>query len=171
MKKIIIIVSFLIIKLTSFAQSTNVIVGSSCTCKEGQAICTAETWLMSCCTCCTPPASCGAWTSWGLCGCRCESASASGVTINSEVKLFVNKYAEFMNFLTKNNIASDKFQQYFTTATSNKSVNKTANASTDYIVLQGTDLSTFTSSYLADMKELAKDPKVASFIVAYLHIK
>jgi hypothetical protein len=76
-----------------------------------------------------------------------------------------------MSFLTKNNIASDKFQQYFTTATSNKSVNKTANASTDYIVLQGTDLSTFTSSYLADMKELAKDPKVASFIVAYLHIK
>ena len=76
-----------------------------------------------------------------------------------------------MIFLTKNNIASEKFQQYFTTATLNKAVNKTANAATDYVVLQGIDLSTFTNAYLANMKEVTKDPQVASLIVAYLHIK
>ncbi|MEI6598193.1 MAG: hypothetical protein WCL22_04045 [bacterium] len=170
MKKIIVVISFLIIKVGSFAQSSNVMTGSSCTCKDGQAICSAETWLMSCCTCCTPPASCGSWTSWGLCGCKCESA-ANNVVINSEVKLYLNKYADFMNFLLINNIDATKFQQYFKNAITNKPVIKAANVINDYVVLQGNDLSTFTTAYLADMVALTKDPKVASLLVAYLHIK
>jgi len=76
-----------------------------------------------------------------------------------------------MNFLLKNNIDATKFQQYFKNAITNKPVIKAANVINDYVVLQGNDLSTFTTAYLADMVALTKDPKVASLLVAYLHIK
>ncbi len=170
MKKIIIVVVFLFTKITGFAQTPAPNFASTCSCKANQSVCSADALFMSCCTCCTPPASCGSWTAWGLCGCKCETVT-NGAVVHSEVKFYLNRYNDFMTYLSQNKVVTDRFQQYFKAAILNKPINKTTNASSDYVVLQGNDLATFTNAYLADMKEISKDPGTAALLDAYLNKK
>ena len=167
--KLLITLTFVVSSFFSLAQTQNLASGSSCTCLPGYTVCQADAMFMSCCTCCQPGSSCGAWSAFGLCGCKCESTAS--LVNYSEVKFYPIQYEKFMDYLEQNNIGTAKFRGYAQTAVAGKSTITGAVVGYDYVTLPGTDAKNFSEPYIAEMKELMKNPKISAILDTYLNKK
>lgn len=171
MKKIITIAILVLTVYTGYAQNEGkVVVGSgntSCTCQEGYTICQASSLFMSCCTCCQPGNSCGAWSAFGLCGCGCNKVTQG--SSKGEVRFYKEKYVIFLRSLQELGYNTTALSNYAESITLNRLAKTLDVAGVKLVYYSYKDaeidsLSGFSDYHIKIMKELSVLEKYASFI-------
>jgi hypothetical protein len=152
-------------------ESGKAIAITSCSCKPDQTLCQAESLFMSCCFCCQPGNTCGSWTAFGLCGCRCENASqpteSKSMNNINPVKFYFDKFSDFLNYLDLNKIPTMNFRNYAKKILVGKQLQKDSKGN-EYYRIEGDELKNFTDSYLNDMNMLILSKTNSALIASYL---
>ncbi len=104
MKKGFLLIGLLVITASCFAGTANTSSsGVTCNCSSSQSLCKAKGSFTSCCTCCTPPASCGASTSFGLSSCICETVPADALTVHPVL------FEDLLTYMEAHSIPTSEF--------------------------------------------------------------
>jgi hypothetical protein len=156
----------------SYAQQERILLAeadlpSDCACLPGYSVCKAESVFMSCCMCCEPGSSCGAWTAFGLVGCRCEKTATTGT---AKIWFYPNKFDAFLSFLDKYRIDRGELSALVEKTLEGTTLYEVRdNPAKTYVAFTVEQSKTFSEAYLAILKPLLEREDQKELIENYIN--
>lgn len=138
-----------------------------CTCQPGYSICKADGGFISCCICCEPGATCGAWQGFGLASCACQKENKP---VKARIYFHPNRYQDFMDFLAKHRIENGKLTELAAKLVETRTLYEVKdNLAKSFVLLSLEEREEFSETYLAILKPLLENEDQKELIENYFN--